>query len=300
MNLNVHYHLDDEDDPRIDCEIQGPSSVRYPVLYIGDLSIFPTLDQLEMIAGVIGQYLHVHRPAPTAKASEPDRRELIQRRMPSRERIQQVIDKSRPLAMACPECGEAMEFAPGYESSCGSVLDQRVCTKCGHVEPIPVAEKVPAEAATASEDDGLMSVGEQARWAASMARSKARRDEIYRHADERRDAQRAAKEGERAMGLAVDVNCPDCGSVNVKADVWEHGKPISGECPKCGERLYFDSPSKPRASAKVAGPALDIDETMYDMASSFEIDRPRCPDSDYGCSEEQLEAVAQRQTPEVP
>jgi ribosomal protein S27AE len=35
------------------------------------------------------------------------------------------------------------------------------------------------------------------------------------------------------------TSCPDCGPVVVVADVWESGKPVSGECPECGERLYF-------------------------------------------------------------
>lgn len=257
-------------------------------------------DIVDLTAQKLGHYclkcgfVEAGDPAPTAKACEPDRRELIQRRMPSRERIQQVIDKSKPPAMACPACGEAMVLMHG-DHPCWR------CFQCGNAVPVS------AEAATGSEEpcasvkvaDHVLKAEDMAP-NAMLARSKSRRDEIYRHADERRDAQRAAKDGERAMGLAVDVNCPDCGSVNVKADVWEYGKPISGECPKCGERLYFDSPSKPRASVKAAGPALEIDEMMHDMASSFEIDQPRCQDSGYGCSEEQLEAVAQRQTPEVP
>jgi ribosomal protein S27AE len=37
----------------------------------------------------------------------------------------------------------------------------------------------------------------------------------------------------------VRITCPDCGPVTVVADVWEGGKPCSGECPECGDRLYF-------------------------------------------------------------
>ena len=33
--------------------------------------------------------------------------------------------------------------------------------------------------------------------------------------------------------------CPDCGPVVVSVDVYDSGKPLSGECPQCGERLYF-------------------------------------------------------------
>lgn len=38
------------------------------------------------------------------------------------------------------------------------------------------------------------------------------------------------------------VTCPDCGPVVVEGDVFESGKPISGMCPGCGERLYFAEP----------------------------------------------------------
>jgi predicted RNA-binding Zn-ribbon protein involved in translation (DUF1610 family) len=35
------------------------------------------------------------------------------------------------------------------------------------------------------------------------------------------------------------IACPDCGPVVVQVDVYESGKPVSGVCPECGERLYF-------------------------------------------------------------
>lgn len=38
------------------------------------------------------------------------------------------------------------------------------------------------------------------------------------------------------------IVCPDCGPVRVVGDVFERGRPISGECPKCGDRLYFAEP----------------------------------------------------------
>lgn len=38
------------------------------------------------------------------------------------------------------------------------------------------------------------------------------------------------------------VVCPDCGPVTIGGDVLDHGKPISGVCPKCGDRLYFEPP----------------------------------------------------------
>lgn len=35
------------------------------------------------------------------------------------------------------------------------------------------------------------------------------------------------------------IGCPDCGIVEVTADVFDGGKPVSGLCPVCGDRLYF-------------------------------------------------------------
>jgi hypothetical protein len=37
----------------------------------------------------------------------------------------------------------------------------------------------------------------------------------------------------------VEITCPDCGLVKVEGDTFEGGRAISGECPQCGERLYF-------------------------------------------------------------
>lgn len=37
----------------------------------------------------------------------------------------------------------------------------------------------------------------------------------------------------------VLVGCPDCGIVEVKPDVYEGGKAISGPCGVCGDRLHF-------------------------------------------------------------
>jgi transcription elongation factor Elf1 len=45
--------------------------------------------------------------------------------------------------------------------------------------------------------------------------------------------------GYRDGELPTQVHCPDCGRVNVHADVWDKGQPISAVCPDCGERLYF-------------------------------------------------------------
>lgn len=38
------------------------------------------------------------------------------------------------------------------------------------------------------------------------------------------------------------IRCPDCGEVEVVSDVFEHGRGISGECPKCNYRLYYAPP----------------------------------------------------------
>jgi transcriptional regulator with XRE-family HTH domain len=35
------------------------------------------------------------------------------------------------------------------------------------------------------------------------------------------------------------IICPECGPVGVEADVFEGGRPVSGLCPRCGDRLYF-------------------------------------------------------------
>lgn len=36
------------------------------------------------------------------------------------------------------------------------------------------------------------------------------------------------------------ICCPDCGTVEVNADVFDKpGNAVSGICPDCGERLYF-------------------------------------------------------------
>jgi transposase-like protein len=37
----------------------------------------------------------------------------------------------------------------------------------------------------------------------------------------------------------VQVICRDCGLVSVVPDVFQSGMPVSGECPGCGERLFF-------------------------------------------------------------
>lgn len=35
------------------------------------------------------------------------------------------------------------------------------------------------------------------------------------------------------------VACPDCGPVDLVADVFDGDTPVSGPCPGCGDRLYF-------------------------------------------------------------
>ena len=37
------------------------------------------------------------------------------------------------------------------------------------------------------------------------------------------------------------VTCPDCGEVEVRADVFDGDRGVSGKCPECGDRLYFDN-----------------------------------------------------------
>lgn len=55
---------------------------------------------------------------------------------------------------------------------------------------------------------------------------------------------RKTKSSERPK---VSIVCPDCGAVEVVGDVFERGEAISGECPGCGDRLYFAKPSEPVA-----------------------------------------------------
>lgn len=45
--------------------------------------------------------------------------------------------------------------------------------------------------------------------------------------------------GYRDDELPVGIRCPDCGKVDVHADMFDGGNPISAECPECGVRLYF-------------------------------------------------------------
>ncbi len=48
----------------------------------------------------------------------------------------------------------------------------------------------------------------------------------------------------------VQVRCPDCGDVEVSPDVYDYhpegplgtSVPVSGCCPKCGDRLFFAAP----------------------------------------------------------
>lgn len=37
----------------------------------------------------------------------------------------------------------------------------------------------------------------------------------------------------------AETVCPDCGPVSVGPDIFDKDVPISGICPKCGDRLYF-------------------------------------------------------------
>lgn len=41
----------------------------------------------------------------------------------------------------------------------------------------------------------------------------------------------------------VAIRCPDCGAVTVEPDAFNGDKPVSGVCPECGERLYFEEQS---------------------------------------------------------
>jgi len=36
------------------------------------------------------------------------------------------------------------------------------------------------------------------------------------------------------------IRCPDCGLVSVYPDAYDGKRPVSGLCPSCNERLYFD------------------------------------------------------------
>lgn len=331
----------------------------------GDLTIYCSLDQLEELYGTIGQHLRVHHAAPTAKACEPDRRELIQRRMPSRERIQQVIDKSRPPAMACPACGEAMVLMHG-DHPCWR------CFQCGNA--VPVA----SEAATGSEERPFPGEGDisitQSKYKPGKYIVWLRDDSVLSYAngepqyfDSRKDATEAARDlidaEPRASVKVVEALPPGwseeegamlrgpeglwIGYSSVWADHrWVlsfHGPiVIKGEDRRHPSRQaaldaaqrYLDEyrakerqPLPPDATdAEIGDELMEIwDDFVHDMredderrhgtaidddvsvdpddlfisamASSFEIDRPRCPDSGYECSEEQLEASARRQTP---
>lgn len=41
------------------------------------------------------------------------------------------------------------------------------------------------------------------------------------------------------IGEPYRIMCPDCGEVEVRCDVFDKGRGISGECPSCEMRLYF-------------------------------------------------------------
>lgn len=45
------------------------------------------------------------------------------------------------------------------------------------------------------------------------------------------------------------VVCPDCGEVKVTADIRSHGDMVSGLCPECGDRLYFE-PGEPEGDKR--------------------------------------------------
>jgi hypothetical protein len=63
----------------------------------------------------------------------------------------------------------------------------------------------------------------------------------------RRELERAeekpAKRSRKKKAKLVEIGCPECGTVSVEADIFAGGKPVSGPCPKCRERLYFAEPS---------------------------------------------------------
>lgn len=59
--------------------------------------------------------------------------------------------------------------------------------------------------------------------------------------------------------LPRGVHCPDCGYVQVDVDAFDGGRPVSGLCPQCGDRLYFDEP-KVFDNCNVCGRKLHTDE----------------------------------------
>src|SRR5690348_7038201 len=72
--------------------------------------------------------------------------------------------------------------------------------------------------------------------------------------DEMRAVVATVKESFKAPAKAPDtkITCPDCGEVDVVSDVFEHGRGISGECPKCHYRLYYAPPIEEVDREKIA------------------------------------------------
>lgn len=49
------------------------------------------------------------------------------------------------------------------------------------------------------------------------------------------------------------VRCPDCGLVTIHPDAFDADKPISGICPDCGDRLFFDDNEPVFTNCNVCG-----------------------------------------------
>lgn len=45
---------------------------------------------------------------------------------------------------------------------------------------------------------------------------------------------------EEQPAVMKKISCPDCGPVVVEVNTFASGRPIAGDCPECGERLYFE------------------------------------------------------------
>lgn len=74
MGHSYLSHTDREPNLRIKCETQiEDNGTLYPVLQIGNITLFPSMDQLQTLHAVIGKYLESRKPPePAEKWADPD------------------------------------------------------------------------------------------------------------------------------------------------------------------------------------------------------------------------------------